>query len=113
MEKEPGKEFEILWGCADVVKAEKEREGEDVVEKMRSINAALSAKIARGYTRLSAFSLSLSLDNISRKYPRVKPVVGTFLSVAIENRVNKSAYPRSRISGRKSFAEQTFGRTSG
>lgn len=54
MAKKTGKEFEILKGCADVVKAERERADEDVAEKMRSINAAFSAKIARESARSSA-----------------------------------------------------------
>ncbi|KAF9451337.1 hypothetical protein P691DRAFT_663457 [Macrolepiota fuliginosa MF-IS2] len=44
---EMGKEFEILRGCAGVVRTERERAGEDALDKMRSINAALSAKVAQ------------------------------------------------------------------
>ncbi|KAJ3564821.1 hypothetical protein NP233_g8044 [Leucocoprinus birnbaumii] len=47
MATETGKEFEMLRCCADVVKAEREKVTEDVVEKMRLLNAALSVKIAQ------------------------------------------------------------------
>lgn len=53
MAKETGKEFEMLKGCADVVKAEREKADNDVVEKMKSINAALGTKIAREFAHLS------------------------------------------------------------
>lgn len=49
MIEETGMECEMLKGCADIVKAEREENNGDVVEKMRSINAALSIKIARKY----------------------------------------------------------------
>lgn len=45
--EENGKEFEMLKGCANVVKTEREKAGEDAVEKMRNVNAALAAQIAR------------------------------------------------------------------
>ncbi|KXN83997.1 U3 small nucleolar RNA-associated protein 10 [Leucoagaricus sp. SymC.cos] len=47
MAKEEGQEFEILKGCTGVVKAEREKAVDDVVEKMKSTNAALTGKIAQ------------------------------------------------------------------
>lgn len=49
MKKETGKEFEMLKGCAEVVKSEREKAGDDAIEKMKCINSALSTKIAREY----------------------------------------------------------------
>jgi len=45
--EETGKGFEMLKGCADIVKTEREGNNGDVVEQMRSINTALSVRIAR------------------------------------------------------------------
>lgn len=47
MNKEAGKEFEMLRGCADVVKDQQEEK--DVLEKMKNMNTALSEKIAREF----------------------------------------------------------------
>ena len=47
MTEETGRGSEMLKGCADIVKAQREGTNGDVIEKMRSINTALSVKIAR------------------------------------------------------------------
>ncbi|EKM74924.1 hypothetical protein AGABI1DRAFT_123475 [Agaricus bisporus var. burnettii JB137-S8] len=47
MKTESGREFEMLKGCAETVKSEREKVGDDAIEKMKRINGALSTKIAQ------------------------------------------------------------------
>jgi U3 small nucleolar RNA-associated protein 10 len=110
MEKETGKEFEMLKGCAEIVKGERERAGDDAIEKMKYINSALSTKIARGY---SVPLLHLVLNTFfSRKCACFESPIRSSVGVTFDTSVDGSPYPRSGIPRHKSLVEQALWGTS-